>query len=244
MKRTLKRLIFPGINLHTRDRFSTIPTFFDGDIGPGQSVLDAGCGNGMMAWQAWKRGAKVLGVSIKQKEVEGCQAMFNEDRKIPQEELRFQNLNLYEMQADEHQFDAIICTEVLEHIRDDVGVCRKFFDLLRPGGTVHVTSPNAEHPYNASFPLDPHENGGHVRAGYTEQTYRELLEPIGFDLERFAGLGGPVRQAFSRRIKETQERFGAWSGVPLFVVSLPFLFLDAKEPAVPFSVYVKARKPK
>lgn len=243
MKTLIKSILFPGVNLHARERFRRLPECFGAEIGPGQAVLDAGCGNGMLSYQAWKRGAKVLGVSIKQSEVDGCRALFNQRKGIHEDRLCFENLNLYDMKAKEHQYDAIVCTEVLEHIRDDAGICRKFFELLKPGGVLHVTTPNAEHGYNATFPLDLEERGGHVRPGYTESSYRALLEPIGFVVEEVAGLGGPIRQAFNRRIKETQERFGPVAGVPLFVLALPFLWLDPKNPSVPFSLYVRVRKP-
>jgi 2-polyprenyl-3-methyl-5-hydroxy-6-metoxy-1,4-benzoquinol methylase len=237
-----KRVLFPGLNLHARDRLRRIPQKFGPEIGPGTHVLDAGCGNGMLSHEAWKRGAKVLGISIKQKEVDGCRAMFSQGQGMAGGTLRFENVNLYSLSPQLARFDAIICTEVLEHIRDDRSVCKKFFELLKPGGRLHVTSPNAEHPYNRDFPLDPDERGGHVRPGYTAQRFRALLEPIGFAVEEVSGLGGPVRQAFNRRIKATQERFGAAAGLPLFIAALPFLWLDPPEPAVPFSLYVRARK--
>ena len=70
------------------------------------------------------------------------------------------------------------------------------------------------------------------------------IEPIGFELAEFHGLGGPVRQAFNRRIKEVQERFGAAAGIPLFLLSLAFLWIDrALGNRMPFSIYVKAVKP-
>jgi len=243
LKALVKKLIFPGVNLHARCRYHEIPRLFQADLVENANVLDAGCGNGMLSFQAWKLGATVLGVSIKQKEVDGCKAMFNVGKGIPEDRLRFENVNLYDMVPEQHQFDAILCTEVLEHIRDDVGICRKFFDLLKPGGTLHVTSPNANHPYNVAFPLDLEEKGGHVRPGYNEQAYRDLLEPLGFEVLQFVGLGGPIRQAFNHRIKEIQAKFGTWSGVPLFLLSLPFLPFDLRDPKVPFSIYVKARKP-
>lgn len=238
-----KYCIFPGVNLHARCRYREIPRLFETDVKRDAAVLDAGCGNGMLSYQAWKQGAKVLGISIKKHEIDGCKSMFNQRMRIPDEQLQFALMNLYDFDPSQHQFDVIICTEVLEHIRNDVGICQKFFQILKPGGTVHITCPNADHPYNRDFPLDPDENGGHVRPGYTEQSYRSLLEPIGFQAEEFAGLGGSVRQFFNRRIKETQERFGAWAGVPLFFVAMPFMVLDQKNPKIPFSLYVCARKP-
>jgi SAM-dependent methyltransferase len=243
MRNTIKWILFPGMNLHARERFRLVPEKFGREIGEGTHVLDAGCGNGMLSYRAWQRGANVLGISIKQKEIDSCISLFNKQRGIPSERLQFRNVNLYDMDPKDRLYDAIICTEVLEHIMDDNRICEKFFQLLKPNGVLHVTTPNAEHPYNIAFPIDYNESGGHVRPGYTEAGYRALLEPIGFHVDGIAGLGGPIRQFFDDRIKRTQERFGALAGVPIFAFALPLIRLDAPPHKRPFCLYVRARKP-
>jgi SAM-dependent methyltransferase len=239
----VRTLLYPGTNLHARERYRRVPQKFGPEIGPGKSVLDAGCGNGMLSYQAWRRGARVLGVSIKQKEVEGCRRLFNEGKGIPATSLQFENVNLYHLAPDQYQFDAIICTEVLEHIRDDSGICSRFFELLKPGGCLHITTPNATHPYNRDFPLDPEERGGHVRPGYTREQYLRLLEPLGFTVEDVCGLGGPIRQALNWRIKALEQKSGVVASIPLYLAALPFLVFDREDPPVPYCLYARARKP-
>ena len=242
----LKWLVFPGINLHARLRFRRIPKYFNlGSSARSHSVLDAGSGTGMLAYQSWKMGRRVVGVSFKQSEVTGARRLFGVYRGIPDGQLRFVEGNLYELDFADAVFDEIICSEVLEHLRRDKEVCQSFWRLLKPGGVLHLCAPNADHPYNITFPLDPDERGGHVRPGYTLETWRALLEPIGFRIQLSAGLGGPIRQFFNRRIKETQERYGAWAGVPLFVIAQLFLPFEssAAESRMPFSIYVQATKP-
>jgi SAM-dependent methyltransferase len=239
-----KWLLFPGMNLHTRLRNRIIPRFLT-PAANGQShhVLDAGCGNGMLGHQAYRRGNTVLAVSLKAREVENCRRLFNDFLGIPVSRLRFIYASLYDLELENNSFDEIICTDVLEHLRRDDEICRKFWDWLKPGGSLHLTAPNAEHPYNRTFPLDADEMGGHVRPGYTFASYRELLEPIGFRVATSMGLGGVMRQAFNRRIKQMQEKFGAVAGLPLFFLSLPVALLERRgSPDVPFSVYVRAVK--
>jgi SAM-dependent methyltransferase len=245
MKTRLKWSLFPGVNLHARLRFRRLPRYFSEGSQAGREVLDAGSGNGMLAYQAWKRGNRVVGVSFKGSEVVGCRRLFNDHLGIPASKLRFMEGNLYALDFSEGAFDEIICSEVLEHLRRDKEVCQSFWRLLKPGGVLHLCAPNAVHPYNISFPLDPEERGGHVRPGYTLETWRALLEPIGFRIQVSEGLGGPIRQFFNRRIKETQERFGAWAGVPLFVLAQLFLPFESRaaEARMPFSIYVQATKP-
>jgi SAM-dependent methyltransferase len=212
--------------------------------GPGLRVLDAGCGNGMLSYQAARRGSRVIGISMKMAEVDKARRLFNAYLGIPSSRIEFRHGNLYATVFEPDSFDEVICTEVLEHIRRDSEVCRAFWRALKGGGVLHICAPNADHPYNRAFPLDPSESGGHVRPGYTVASYRALLEPIGFRLAEVHGLGGPVRQAFNRRIKEVQHRFGAAAGLPLFLLSLPFLWMDwVAGNKMPFSIYVKAVKP-
>lgn len=243
-KAWFRSAFYPGVNLHARDRYITLPKFF-ASVEPGSEmhVLDAGSGNGMLAYKSYRNGARVTGVSFRDEEVRKARDLFNVAKAIPSTHLRFEQKNLYELDFPAGSFDEIICSEVIEHLQRDQFVCRKFFELLKPGGVLHLCAPNAEHPYNATFPLDKTESGGHVRPGYTLESYRALLEPLGFQITASAGLGGPVRQAFNRRIKEIQARVGAAAGVPLFFVALPFLWIDRLTPLrVPFSLYVRARK--
>ncbi len=66
-----------------------------GERGP-RVVLDAGCGNGSLAWQAYKLGNRVIGVSIKD-EVARNRRLFNEFHGIREGRLSFRDLNLYDI---------------------------------------------------------------------------------------------------------------------------------------------------
>src|SRR5690606_32725731 len=131
----------------------------------------------------------------------------------------------------------------MEHIKGDEQVCRSFYNILKPGGVLHLCCPNAEHPHHANYPLDPDETGGHVRPGYTYESYRQLLEPIGLQLSQPLGLRGPVRQTCNVAITRTQEILGKYFGLPIFFALAPWAAVDSTEPTVPFSLYVQAVKP-
>jgi SAM-dependent methyltransferase len=244
LRERLKWQLFPGINLHARLRFRVLPEKFHGpENGEERLVLDAGCGNGMLAYQSYLKGNRVIGVSIKEGEVARNKKLFNEYLRIPEERLTFAVHNLYDIPSLGRRFDEIICTEVLEHIERDDEVCRVFFEILKPSGVLHLCCPNADHPDNQSHMLDESESGGHVRAGYTFESYKALLEPIGFAVSEPIGLGGPLRQFCNKRITQAQHLGRLPLGLLTFAALAPFAAFDTSSPKIPYSLYVRSRKP-
>lgn len=240
----LKWQLFPGLNMHARLRYRRLPEYFRGPLnGEARLVLDAGCGNGMLSYQSYLKGNRVIGVSIKEGEIIRNQKLFNDYLDISEERLQFRIHNLYQVHALGREFDEIVCTEVLEHIERDAEVCDSFFNILKPGGVLHLCCPNADHPDHRAHHLDERESGGHVRAGYTEQTYRALLEPIGFEVSKPLGLGGAVRQACNKRVTQAQYVGRLPLGLLAFAALAPFAAFDTSHPRVPYSLYVRAVKP-
>lgn len=244
IREPIKWLLFPGLNLHARLRNQVMPGYFGMPRkGEERLVLDAGCGNGMLSYQAYLKGNRVVGVSIKD-EVMRNRKLFNEYHGIAEDRLSFRDVNLYDIESLGLAFDEIICCEVLEHIRGDEQVCRSFFKILKPGGVLHLCCPHAAHPDHVNYPLDPDETGGHVRTGYTLESYRALLEPLGFQVSPPVGLGGGVRQACNKPITRSHDIGGLPLAIATFLLMAPWAMFDAQSPRVPYSLYVQARKPK
>lgn len=92
-------------------------------------------------------------------------------------------------------FDTILCLDVLEHLVDPWSVVRRCRDLLRPGGVLIVSVPNARN-YRLSFPLffkgqfRLRDSGvmdrTHLR-WFVRQTAIELVSQPGLALEAFEG---------------------------------------------------------
>ena len=237
----LKWMFFPGLDLHTRGRYRFLPRFFlKGPL----KTLDAGCGNGTLAYAAYRLGNKVLGVTLDAGQVEKANALFSLIGVNP-ERLRFKVLNLYDLHKLETNFDQIICAETLEHIRDDRKIIASFHDLLNDEGVLHLCCPNAMHPDHHLGRVDNPEDGGHVRDGYTLESYRKLLEPAGFRIEKSFGIGSPALGFLDRPIRALRNRVGDLPALPLFLLAYPFtLLFDHLNPRRPSSLYVLAVKEK
>jgi ubiquinone/menaquinone biosynthesis C-methylase UbiE len=57
------------------------------------------------------------------------------------------NCNIYALPFPDDSFDAAILSEVLEHIEDDVAGLKEVYRVLKPGGVVAITVPNANYPF-------------------------------------------------------------------------------------------------
>lgn len=233
-----KRILFPGLDLHTRCRYKFLPELFrEGDI----DTLDAGCGNGALSYAAYKKGNRVLGVSYVKREVDDTNQLFAW-MGIPRERLDLMQLNLYQLRTLNRKFDQIICSETLEHIKRHEEVIESFAAMLNPGGRLVLCCPNAPHPENALGRKDVPEDGGHVRDGYTLESYREILEPAGFEIKEHMGLGSPLLCRLDNLWRQLRARVGDAGSFPLFIVLLPFTLFDYKNPKVPLSLVVVAEK--
>jgi 2-polyprenyl-3-methyl-5-hydroxy-6-metoxy-1,4-benzoquinol methylase len=238
IRNSLRSVIYPGLDLHTRNRVSLCAFWKNGS----RTVLDAGSGNGYFSWLAYRSGAHVVAMTFDQSQVEKAHEFLVEHRGADPSRLRFERRDLYDLVGETRQFDEIICYETIEHIRRDTEVIAQFFRLLRPGGTLHLSAPNRDHPRHQAEVLDVNEVGGHVRAGYTKEDYRALLEPIGFRVRTMAGIGPKGLYYADEFLRFIRTRMGDLFAVPFLCVFMPFVWLARMDPPLPYSIYVCADK--
>ncbi|MFV2172857.1 class I SAM-dependent methyltransferase [Actinomadura sp. LOL_016] len=154
-------------------------------VAPGDRILDMGCGAGRHAFELYRRGAHVVAFDQDADELAGVEKMFGAMRlagEVPAdaaaETVRGDALEL--PFPDDH-FDAIVASEVLEHIPDDMRAMRELMRVLRPGGRLAATVPSWL-PERVCWALseDYHTApGGHVRI-YTRAELEAKLKSTGF----------------------------------------------------------------
>jgi 2-polyprenyl-3-methyl-5-hydroxy-6-metoxy-1,4-benzoquinol methylase len=108
-------------------------------VEPGQRVLELGTGPGTVTRILHNKGCKVTGVEMDPETLATC-APFCE-RTVQA------NLEDPDWATDlaGEQFDAIICADVLEHLRDPRPLLNQLPLFLKPGGSVLMSLPNASH---------------------------------------------------------------------------------------------------
>lgn len=125
--------------------YRTILPHLDKLLKRGQRVLDIGCGNGALSFFAASRGCAILGVDISKKAISGCQ--FNTKRLGFVRNLKFQVINFNNTQVKiRGKFDLVICSEVIEHLNDDVRVLKNIYEQLKPGGLFFLSTPSINSP--------------------------------------------------------------------------------------------------
>ena len=239
LQNLVKSVLYPGLDLHTRNRASLCKFW---KTGP-RDVLDAGSGNGYFSWLAYKSGGRVIALNFEKAQVEKARQFLLNYKKADSARLQFEHRNLYDLSTELRTFDEIICYETIEHIRRDSDVIDEFFRILRPGGVLHLCAPNRLHPRHRAEVLDLNESGGHVRAGYTEDEFRKLLEPVGFRIKSVIGLGTPAIVYADEFLRPIRSHVGDWLALPLLPLMLLFVRFAKFNPVVPFSLYVCAEKP-
>ena len=239
LKLAAKKYFFPGLDLHTRCRYRFLADL----IRPGAlETLDAGFGNGALSLAAHRKGNRVLGVSWSEREVRDTREFF-EYVEVGGDQIELRLMNIYDLRGLSRSFDQIVCSETLEHIQRDREVVQMFADLLRPGGRLVLCCPHARHPEHALGRTNEPETGGHVRDGYTMDSYRALLEPAGLVVRRQLGLGSPLLIWLDRALRGVRHRVGDRWAFPLFLLLAPMTWIDYRNPKVPFSLAVVAEKP-
>jgi SAM-dependent methyltransferase len=154
------------------------------DLRPGMTVLDLGCGEGRHAFEAYRRGGRVVAVDWGQHEVETTKRWLGaiEEAGEAPAPARYQVVrgDLTALPFPDASVDRVIASEVLEHIPDDTAAFAELSRVLKPGGRVAVTVPRYG-PERICWALSDayHANeGGHVRI-YRADIVRTRLAAAG-----------------------------------------------------------------
>ncbi len=150
-------------------------------VQPGDRLLDMGCGGGRHAFEAARRGARVVALDADRSELEQVTAVFAamaEASEIPEGGSGMAvSGDATSLPFPDGCFDKVIAAEVLEHIPADQAAMNEIARVLRPGGMAAVTVP-AWLPERVCWRLsDDYHNtpGGHIRIF----TRRELVTKLG-----------------------------------------------------------------
>lgn len=186
-----------------------------------EEILDAGSGFGQYSYFMAKRfpEAHIIGVDVKEDQIEDCKFFFSKC-KLNKCEFKVGDLTQIE---DEKKYDFILSVDVMEHIQDDIGVFKRFYKALNPGGRVMVNTPSNLGGSDAHSDEDESFIGEHVRLGYSEEDITRKLKSAGFEIESFEYTYGKWGSRYWRLgIKYPMVMLNKSK---LFFILLPFYYL-------------------
>jgi SAM-dependent methyltransferase len=140
-----------------------------------ERALDLGSGDGRLT--AELDAAELTGADVSRVALERAR------RRLP-------DARLVELEPDaplpfgDGEFELVLCAETLEHVRDVQLLLSEARRVLRPGGTLAITTPAGRGLMRTPDPLSPH-----LRF-FTRRSLTRVLDELGFDvvsLERRAG---------------------------------------------------------
>jgi SAM-dependent methyltransferase len=137
----IKRMVRNEADMAYRRRVQTIFEWLqpeDQDI-----ILDGGCGRGFyLNFLRAAGNAALVGIELEHEFLQIARASLSHLSGI-----QLVSANLYCLPFENDHFDKAILSEVLEHVDDDVAALASVGRVLKPGGLVAITVPNANYPF-------------------------------------------------------------------------------------------------
>jgi ubiquinone/menaquinone biosynthesis C-methylase UbiE len=165
----------------TPERYGPRRAFLLAHVGPGDTVLDLGCGAGEFSAELLGAGATPIAVDVAE------EALRRARERVPGLDARLWRAG-EALPVEDASVDAAWAGDVIEHVVDLAPWLSEVRRVLRPGGTLLLTTPGhgpgallalALSPRRFAAHFDPRSD--HVRF-FSRRTLRELLDDLGFDV--------------------------------------------------------------
>lgn len=105
----------------------------------GKTVLDVGCGGGILSESMAMKGAQVTGIDLGEKALKVAQLHSLESGA----KVKYRMVSVEELAAEQPEsFDVVTCLEMLEHVPNPASVVHACARLVKPGGHVFFSTIN------------------------------------------------------------------------------------------------------
>ncbi|MFZ6846312.1 bifunctional 2-polyprenyl-6-hydroxyphenol methylase/3-demethylubiquinol 3-O-methyltransferase UbiG [Undibacterium sp. RuTC16W] len=168
----------------------------------GKTVIDVGCGGGILAESMAKKGANVTGIDLSEKalkvaDLHGLESGIS---------VRYEKIAAEDMAAREtERFDVVTCMEMLEHVPDPASVIQACYRMVKPGGHVFFSTLNRNLKsyvfaiLGAEYLLQLLPKGTHDYAKFiTPAELSQAIRNAGLQVEALKGMGyNPLTKIYS-----------------------------------------------
>jgi ubiquinone/menaquinone biosynthesis C-methylase UbiE len=212
------------------------------NINKEQTVLDIGCGAGIFSAEMAKVAKKAYGMDYSETNIRAVRNRYSAIKN-----LEFKVGDATKLPFEDNYFDAILATELIEHVEDDNAFVRECQRVLKKGGVLAVTTPCTNPTISvdwfrrlgAGIHID--RDFGHKRAGYTKKELYGILTKHGLKpvyAEYYDQLFGEIAwvitcmpRAFTNKnwkSGEGQDIINESTMFKIYKIVFPFILLFAK----------------
>lgn len=145
----------------------------------GERVLDIACGGGELSLKVAERGCEVCGIDISESGIKHAKRLAEREGIT----CDFRVGNAEDLPYPDGYFDKIVCSSSLEHFGDDIKALNEMHRVLKPDGTVVLTTDSFTYPISDEL-KNVHRKIAHVVNYYTRETLKERFEIAGFEMRK------------------------------------------------------------
>ena len=133
--------------------------------------------------------------------------------------------DILEIPVEDSSFDAILCTQVLEHVPEPILVIKEFARILKQGGILMLTAPQRSGLHQAPY---------HYYGGYTMYWYKKFLPASGFNILSIEPNGGFFKhygEAGEQLVgilfpSDGPKKWRRWVFLPIFLIMKVYALLQ------------------
>ncbi len=176
-----------GDGVHPKHRLMRYHEFFVSRITPGETVLDIGCGRGMVAYSLAMAGAKVTGIDLNEENIRAARE-------------RYQHPNLSFITGDATRvlppgsFKTVIASNVLEHIENRIDFLNRVQQAIKPDRwliRVPVLDRHWHSPLKQELGLSPFSDPAHFTE-YTLASFMKEMDAAGLSIRHLDRIWGEI----------------------------------------------------
>jgi len=189
----------PHTDMRTRWRMIHKYLPIDGEI------FDAGCGIGMNSLEIIDdyfshneypmKYAFVTGADISKEKIATANKLYES---LPITNCKFEHGDITKLKYKDSSFDNIVCSDVLEHVKDDQSAINEIARVLRKSGKAVFTFPHVN-----KHNTETMKEFGHVRPGYTIESFRAKAKKAGLTLTK--------KEAYTYSFGKASWAINSWS---------------------------------
>ena len=199
-------------------------------------ILDAGCGIGLNTFLMAKKGLRIVGIDNDPEKISLAKKILK-SLNLPRVSFALQDIT--QMKFSQESFDAIVCFEVLEHVKEDNLALSEISRVLKKNGLLLLSVPGKGLISKINLAAK-----SHVREGYSFHQLKTKFKSQNLRIEKTIAIEHTPLGFLVRYLNDEIRSRSLALSVVFFPIFFPLAILDGYLPALikPNNWIVVARK--